>query len=67
VISEMVVYPKGNPNNPVTSEELIAAFRGMAGYAAEPLGSDRIDDAVATTLSLEEVPDVAVLGKLLTA
>jgi hypothetical protein len=24
-------------NNPVTSEELVAAFRGMANYAAKPL------------------------------
>ena len=67
VISETVVYPKGNPNNPVTSAELIAAFRGMARYAAKPLGWDKIDNAVSIALELEEVPDVAVLAKLLTA
>jgi 2-methylcitrate dehydratase PrpD len=66
-ISERVVYPKGNPNNPVTSEELIAAFRGMAIYAAKPLGPDKIDDAISLALGLEEVPDVSVLGMLLTA
>jgi 2-methylcitrate dehydratase PrpD len=67
VYRERVVYPKGNPNNPVTSEELIAAFRGMARYAAKPLGADKIDEAISTTLRLEEISDVARLTKLLTA
>jgi 2-methylcitrate dehydratase PrpD len=65
VFSEKVVYPKGNPNNPVSSEELVAAFRGMASYAAKPLSVAKIDDALA--LRLEEVDDVAVLAQLLTA
>jgi 2-methylcitrate dehydratase PrpD len=67
VFSEKVVYPKGNPNNPVSSEELVAAFRGMASYAAKSLSSAKIDDAVALALRLEEVDDVAALAKLLTA
>lgn len=67
VFNEKVVYPKGNPNNPVSSEELVAAFRGMASYAAKPLSGAKIDDAVALALRLEEVDDVAVLAKLLTA
>ena len=36
VFSEKVVYPKGNPNNPVSSEELVAAFRGMATTRLNP-------------------------------
>jgi 2-methylcitrate dehydratase PrpD len=67
VYSEKVVYPKGNPNNPVTSDELVSAFRGMASYAAKPLSGANIDDAVALALRLDEVADVAVLTKLLTA
>jgi 2-methylcitrate dehydratase PrpD len=67
VFTEKVVYPKGNPNNPVSSEELVAAVRGMASYAAKPLSGAKIDDAVALALRLEEVDDVAVLAKLLTA
>jgi 2-methylcitrate dehydratase PrpD len=67
VFSEKVIYPKGNPNNPVTSEELINAFRGMASYAAKPLGGAKIDDAVALALRLEEVEDVGALAILLTA
>ena len=66
VFSEKVVYPKGNPNNPVTSEELVSAFRGMASYAAKPPSADKIDDAVSLVLRLEEVPDVSILPQLLT-
>jgi 2-methylcitrate dehydratase PrpD len=67
VFSEKVIYPKGNPNNPVSSEELVAAFRSMASYAVKPLSGARIDDAVELVLGLEDVNDVAVLTKLLTA
>jgi len=67
LLSEKIVYPKGNPNNPVTSEELVAAFRGMASYAAKPISAAKIDDAVALALRLEEVDDVTLLAKLLTA
>jgi hypothetical protein len=67
VLSEKIVYPKGNPNNPVTCEELVAAFRGMASYAVKPLSGAKVDDAVALALRLEEVDDVAVLTKFLTA
>lgn len=65
--SERVVYPKGNPNNPVSADELVAAFRGMASYAAKPLNAGNIDDAVALALRLEEIPDVSVLARSLTA
>ena len=67
VFSERVEYPKGNPNNPVTSDELVASFRSMASYAAKPLSAGKIDDAVTLALRLEEVPDVSVLTRLLTA
>jgi 2-methylcitrate dehydratase PrpD len=66
LISERIVFPKGNPNNPVTSEELVESFRGMAAYAAKPLSVGQIDDAIALALRLEEVSDVAILTKLLT-
>ncbi|MBM4260346.1 MAG: MmgE/PrpD family protein [Deltaproteobacteria bacterium] len=67
VLSEKIIHPKGNPKNPVTSEELVKAFRGMATYAAKPLGAEKIDRAVEVALHLEEAPDVAVLAKLLTS
>jgi hypothetical protein len=64
--SEKVIYPKGNPNNPVSSAELVTAFRGMASYAAKPLSGAKIDDAIDMALRLEETDDVAVLARLLT-
>jgi hypothetical protein len=39
----------------------------MASYAAKPLSAGKIDDAVAFGLRLEDVPDVSVLARLLTA
>ena len=62
-----VDYPKGNPKNPVTSDELVQSFRSMAGYAVKPLGKTKIDDAVDFVLRLESAPDVAPLAVLLTA
>ena len=67
VHSEKVIYPKGNPNNPVTSAELINAFRGMASYAVKPIAGAKIDEAIDSALRLEEEKDVAVLARLLTA
>ena len=67
VVSERVAYPKGNPKNPVTSEELVAAFRGMARYAARPLRDERIEEAIALALNLEDARDVGLLAQLLTS
>jgi 2-methylcitrate dehydratase PrpD len=66
VFSERVEYPRGNPHNPVTAEELVESFRGMATYAAKPLSASKVDDAVSLALRLEEVPDVSILTRLLT-
>ena len=65
--SEKVIYPKGNPKNPVTSGELVNAFRGMASYTAKPLGADKIDGLVDLALHLEAAPNAAALAQLLTA
>jgi 2-methylcitrate dehydratase PrpD len=66
VYSEKIIYPKGNPNNPVTSEELVNAFRAMASYAAKPIAGAKIDEAINIAMRLEEETDVAVLARLLT-
>jgi 2-methylcitrate dehydratase PrpD len=66
VFSEKVIYPKGNPNNPVSADELIAAFRGMASYAARPLSAAKVDAALELALGLEEASDAAQLTRLLT-
>jgi 2-methylcitrate dehydratase PrpD len=64
--TERIEYPKGNPNNPVTSAELVHSVRGMAAYAAKPLTPGQVDDFISLALRLEEVPDVSVLAKRLT-
>ena len=66
IITERIEFPKGNPNNPVTSDELVDSFRGMAAYAAKPLSGTQVDDAISLALRLEEIPDVSALTKLLT-
>jgi 2-methylcitrate dehydratase PrpD len=66
IFTERIEYPKGNPNNPVTSEELVDSFRGMTTYAVKPLSAGQIDDAISLALRLEEIPDVSILTKLLT-
>jgi 2-methylcitrate dehydratase PrpD len=62
-----VDYPKGNPKNPVTSEELVQSFRSLAGYAAKPLARSTIDRTIETILDLEKVQDVAGIARLLSA
>src|SRR3990167_9965392 len=65
-VRERIEYPKGNPNNPVTSDELVKSFRVMAGYSAKPLRAGKIDEAISLVLRLEEVPDVSMITQLLT-
>ena len=65
LFSERVEYPKGNPNNPVTFEELVGSFHAMADYSAKPLSPDKIDEAVSLVLRLEEVKDVSIITRLL--
>jgi 2-methylcitrate dehydratase PrpD len=62
-----VDYPKGNPKNPVTSDELVQSFRSMAGYAAKPLARTSIDRTIEMVLDLEKVQDVAGIARLLSA
>jgi 2-methylcitrate dehydratase PrpD len=67
IFSERIEFPKGNPNNPVTSDELVESFRDMAVYAAKPLSPQKVDEAMSLALRLEEVPDVSILTRLLAA
>ena len=62
-----VDYPKGNPRNPVSSDELVQSFHSMAGYAARPLVRSTIDLTIETILDLENVQDVAGMARLLSA
>jgi 2-methylcitrate dehydratase PrpD len=67
VFTKRVDYPKGNPRNPVASEELVESFRDMANYSASPLERGTIDETIELVLGLEKTEDVSVVAKLLTA
>ena len=55
-------YPKGDPENPVTDEELVAKFKYLTQYCIEP---DTCDAIVKLVLSLEETRDIGNLLKLM--
>lgn len=57
-----IEYPKGDPENPVTDEELIVKFRALAEYALSR--SDQIEEIVKTVFSLEEL-NIKQLAELL--
>lgn len=57
-------YPKGDPENPLTEEELVGKFKLLASAT---LPDEKIEKIISTISSLEEVADVSELTKLLTA
>ena len=67
VFTKRVDYPKGNPKNPVTSEELVESFRDMANYSANPLDRAKVDATIEAILGLEKAEDVSIVARLLTA
>jgi 2-methylcitrate dehydratase PrpD len=67
VFTIRVDYPKGNPRNPITSDELVDSFRDMANYSARPLDRAKIDETVEAIFGLEKAEDVSIVARLLTA
>jgi 2-methylcitrate dehydratase PrpD len=57
-----VLYPKGNPHNPLSEEEFRAKFMDMAERV---LGHDQADELYRTARSLRSVGDVADLAPML--
>jgi 2-methylcitrate dehydratase PrpD len=57
-----VLYPKGNPQNPLTEEEFKAKFMDMAERI---LGWDQANDLYRQALDLRTVDDIADLAALL--
>jgi len=58
---------KGNPQKPMTLEELRAKFYHCADYTAKPLPKANLDKAVKLIGRLEEVDDVGEIMRLLVA
>lgn len=56
-------FPKGDPENPVTDEELVAKFKYLTGDCLDPEKAAAVIDIV---MSLEKLDDTAKLLELLT-
>jgi 2-methylcitrate dehydratase PrpD len=63
-LSAEIDFPKGDPENPLSWDELIDKFKGLA---APVLPGDRIDRIIDHVLALEKQNDLKSLAKLLTA
>jgi 2-methylcitrate dehydratase PrpD len=61
-ITDEVLYPKGNPGNPMTEEEFRAKFTNMAERV---LGRQQSDELYERARALEHVEDVSDLAPLL--
>lgn len=57
-----VEYPRGNPENPLSDEELRAKFRSLT---LDIVGADRCSELLAAILDLAQAKDVSALTKLL--
>jgi 2-methylcitrate dehydratase PrpD len=60
-LTDEVLYPKGNPQNPLTEDEFAAKFMNMA---ARVLGQDQASELYQRARQLERADDVADLAPL---
>ena len=65
VHSERIEYPKGNPRNPVSHDEMRGNFLDFAGRAVRPLPKGNAERALDLIERLETVPDVREIAALL--
>jgi 2-methylcitrate dehydratase PrpD len=63
-VTKRVREAKGQPKNPLTPDELEAKFRDSAGRA---LDVERVLSILYAVRSLETVPDVSALARLMRA
>ena len=56
---------KGTPENPVGFAECAAKLRACVPFAARPLDSERVEQAIRLVADLESVDDVRPLATLL--
>jgi 2-methylcitrate dehydratase PrpD len=61
-----VDYPKGHPNNPMTTADLAAKSASCATFAAIPLPSDTADRLAATISELESLSDISDVLRIMT-
>ncbi len=57
-----VDYPRGHARNPMTDEEIVEKFKGMA---LKRMKASRIEELIETVFSLEKVEDLRTLTRLM--
>ena len=62
---EQVNYPKGNPDKPMTQDELVEKFFDCSELLAKPIDRADLEQVVDRVLGLEKVADVSRIIKLL--
>jgi 2-methylcitrate dehydratase PrpD len=65
-VETRVDYPKGHPNNMMTEAEFAAKATDCATFAAKPLPTDTAARLISTVGTLESLPDIAALLRLVT-
>lgn len=66
MLSREARFPKGNPQNPISFQECIAKFKKCVAHSARPFASAQIEEVIDFIRNLEQVTDVAPLGRLFT-
>ncbi len=65
VYHQLTGFPYGNPQNPMSMEDLIGKFRDCASFAAKPLPKGNIEKVIKMVTKLEQVKDVGEVIRLL--
>jgi 2-methylcitrate dehydratase PrpD len=65
-VEARVDYPKGHPSNGMTEAEFLAKTTDCATVAAKPLPADTAARLISTVSTLESLPDIAELLRIVT-
>ena len=63
--AKQVNYPKGNPDKPMTKNELIEKFFDCSELLAEPIGRADLEQVIELVLNLEKINDITQIISLL--
>ena len=59
---QRVDVPLGQPDNPLSDEQLAAKFRDCASHSLLPLSPQQVESTIQMVASLELLPDVSALA-----
>ena len=59
---QRVEVPLGQPDNPLTDDQLAAKFRDCASHSLLPLSPEAVRQAIDLAANLEDIPDVSALA-----